>query len=196
MTTICDRIKSLFSDFYKKLFITEFRILVLGLNGSSKSSLIDTVFKDRYIKHSSNKEVTVNECISDGIKFLVYDIKGDRKYRRKWDYMYRKCDVLLYCVDLSAIQEVWEESKYELQQLLCRNSRKKKNMLVLGTKNDKGRAKEVYDMIITLGLVSIIDIEIACISVSAKESTNVELVMPWLIEQYQIKHMNSKLKLF
>lgn len=196
MTTLCERIQTIFSDFYKKLFITEFRILVLGLNGSSKSSIIDSVFEDRYIKHTSNKDVTVNEYIGDDIKFLVYDIKGDRKNRRKWDYMYRKCDVLLYCVDLSAKQEFWEESKYELQQLLRRNSRKKKNMLVLGTKNDKGHAKEISDMIIKLGLASIIDIEIACISVSAKESTNIDLVKPWLIEQYQIKLRNSKLKLF
>lgn len=192
MTTICEKFRNFLTDFYRKLFITEFRILVLGLNGSSKSSVIDNVFTGRNIKHNSTKELT----ISDDIKFLVYDIKGDRKYRRKWDYLYRKCDVLMYCVDLSATQEVWEESKYELQQLLRRNSRKRKNMLVLGTKNDKGRAKEISDMIITLGLVSLIDIEIACISVSAKESTNLDLVKPWLVEQYQIKHRNSKLKLF
>lgn len=191
---ICTKLRTLCSQFYNKIFITKFKICVLGLKGSSKSSIINSVFRDAKIKQS--KGVNTLEYLYNGVTYSVYDVKGDHKYRKLWDCLYRKCDVLIYCVDLSEKKEEWDKSKFELKQLLHRNSRKMKNMLVLGTKNDKGRAMDINDMIYHLGLKSYIDIEIACFSVSAKEKTNIELVQPWLYEQYQIKHKKERLNIF
>ncbi|EQB60976.1 adp-ribosylation factor-like protein 8a-like protein [Vairimorpha apis BRL 01] len=142
------------------------------------------------------EKVKIRSYVSENIKFKVYEIKGDRKYRYKWDKYYRKCDILLFFVDLTASEEIWEESKFELQQLLKRNSRTLKNMLILGTKNDKKEAVECKDLILKLGLLNIPDIEIACFSISAIKNINTNLILPWLIEQYKIKNSKEKLKLF
>ncbi|WUR03532.1 ADP-ribosylation factor-like protein [Vairimorpha necatrix] len=192
--SICSQTKQLLINYYQKLFVPKFRVCVLGLTNSAKSSTISSVFN--ISNYDNTKEINKVDYKTDNVIFHIYDIKGGRKQRRFWDYFYKRCDVLVYCVDLSASEEVWEESKFELKQLIHRNRRNMKNMLVLGTKNDKGRAMEIGEMIMKLDLTSIFEVEIACFSISTKDNTNISLVEPWLFEQYKIKGTQSAFQLF
>lgn len=196
MFKICENFRRTILDYYQKLFITKFRILVLGLNNSSKSTTINSIFNNCHLYLQSKEKVIMRSYVFKNINFKMYEIKGDRKYRNKWDKYYRKCDVLLFCVDLAAREEVWEECRFELQQLIKRNSRTLKNMLILGTKNDKENAVECKDVIFKLGLLNLPDLEIACFSISAVKNINTGLILPWIFEQYKIKNSKEKLKLF
>ncbi|EOB12374.1 ADP-ribosylation factor-like protein 8A [Nosema bombycis CQ1] len=91
---------------------------------------------------------------------------------------------------------MWLKAKEELRSLLYRNIWMKKNLLILGTKNDIEDALECKDMILKLDLLSITDREIACYSVSAKEGTNIDIIKVWLMDQFDLKYGESKLVLF
>ncbi|KAF9764509.1 ADP-ribosylation factor-like protein 8 [Nosema granulosis] len=196
MSGICSKIKNIFKYLYTKFFVTKFKVLVLGLSRTTKSCLVPAIFENVYPTKKYKSKIKTTEYREGNVCYVVYDIPGSRKFRIKWDYYYRRCDVLLYCVDLTWPDEMWERAKEELRSLLYRNIWMKKNLLVLGTKNDLEEALECKDMILKLDLLSITDREIACYSVSAKEGTNVDIIKPWLMDQFDLKYGESKLVLY
>lgn len=196
MEHLCGKLKNLFKFYYSKLFVVKFKVLVLGLSRTTKTSLVPVIFENAFTNTKLKKKIKTTEYKEDNVCFVVVDIPGSRAFRNKWDYYYRKSDVLLYCVDLTWDDDMWRKAKEELRSLLYRNIWMKKNLLVLGTKNDIEHALECKDMVLKLDLLSITDREIGCFSVSAKEGTNVDIIKPWLMEQFELKHGKSKLVLF
>jgi signal recognition particle receptor subunit beta len=60
-------------------------------------------------------------------------------------------------------------------------------LLVLANKNDLADAMKMEDVIESFSLRSITDREVACYSISAKNSNNIDKVLEWLM-----KHATSK----
>ncbi|RVE41948.1 hypothetical protein evm_013402 [Chilo suppressalis] len=113
--------------------------------------------------------VSCNKDVSEEFYFKKVKQLVNNEITNLYKSSPKKCDVLLYCVDLTWKDETWLKAKEELRSLLYRNIWMKKNLLILGTKNDLEDALECKDMILKLDLLSITDREIACYSVSAKE---------------------------
>ncbi|KAJ3052273.1 ADP-ribosylation factor-like protein 8B [Rhizophlyctis rosea] len=73
-------------------------------------------------------------------------------------------------------------AKTELHGLLEKPQLANIPVLVLGNKNDLPNALSVEEVIEQLGLKTITNREVACYSISAKNATNIDITMNWLIK--------------
>ncbi|KAF7684629.1 ADP-ribosylation factor-like protein 8 [Astathelohania contejeani] len=142
------------------------------------------LFEGRYDPNTpTSQNVRLYRYEMDGIVFFVYDIPGNTSSRSKWDHYYKKSDIIVFFIDGLCDDEACAQSREELKSLIYRNMWIKKSLLVIGTKNDEPKALLCRDIILRLDLVSIVDREIACYSVSSLKDTNIDLVKSWLLDQ-------------
>lgn len=196
MSETCKKIKERLMSLYNKFFVIRFKVVVLGLEDSGKSAVVPCIFENGLKYMGKQKDAQVYEYNEGNAVYIIYDVSGKRASRTKWDYFYRKCDVLLYCVDSSGNSRNWRKSREELKSMLYRNVWMKKNLLVLGTKNDKESSKACKDIILDLDLLNINDREISCFSVSASQKTNTEYIKPWIVDQCKFLKERSGFKIF
>jgi ADP-ribosylation factor-like protein 8 len=78
-------------------------------------------------------------------------------------------------------------SKNELHDLLSKPSLDGIPLLVLGNKIDKPEAVSKQQLVSLMGLTSLSDREVAWYTISCKNSTNIDVVIDWLV-----KHSKSK----
>ncbi|GMI36890.1 hypothetical protein TrRE_jg11112 [Triparma retinervis] len=79
----------------------EVRILVIGLDNSGKTTLIN------HIKPSSSStfEVTptvgynVEEFSKNNLNFTVFDMSGEGRYRNLWEHYYESVQAIIYVID-------------------------------------------------------------------------------------------------
>jgi GTPase SAR1 family protein len=155
------------------------------MEGSGKASFLNALFKNEYIEETSRPYVSVQRYKIKGSVFLVYDIPNGKKTRSKWDHYFRKADALIFLINSHSTDEECDDAKNALMSLLYRNMWAKRPMLVIGTKNDLPDAVSCRELVLKLDLVSIIDREIACFSISSKNMDNIDLVYNWIMEQSQ-----------
>ncbi|AFN83034.1 hypothetical protein EROM_051030 [Encephalitozoon romaleae SJ-2008] len=183
MHEICRRVKKKVLDVYNRIFVIRVRVAVLGPEKSGKSTIVNRMFKDRLRYLGSQKDMCLYKYDEDYINYVVYDVCGKRSSRVRWDYFYKRCDVILYCVDASSTEEKWVEAREELKSMLYRNPWIKRSILVLGTKNEKKSALGCMEIIRKLELFDINGLKVSCFSVSAKKNTNIECIMSWIRDQ-------------
>lgn len=180
---LCRRLYYKIYEIYRRMFLKRFNVLFIGTAQSGKSSLVSSIFEGRFEQQPPRQKNKVRKYITRNIEFYVYDVPGGKEDLGKWDFFYKKCDVVVFVFDSCSSEQVCGQAKDELCSLLYRNMWEKRNLLVLGSKNDLPNAMDCKDIILALGLVKIYDREVACYSVSAKNGNNVELVISWLVEQ-------------
>lgn len=74
-------------------------------------------------------------------------------------------------------------AKEELHELLGKPSVKNIPLLVLGNKSDLPDHYDVDELIEKLDLKSVTHREVSCYGISAKEETNLDAVLKWLVKQ-------------
>lgn len=183
MGRFCTLIFSRIKKIYQKYFYKKLKIALLGHKDSGKSTLVYALFENKYRENIGSAEVRVSKHILENTEITIYDIPGTEEMKSKWDHYFKKTDVIIYFVDSNTSKEVFECSKEMLHSLLYRNMWMKKNVLVLGTKNDLPNAMMCKDIILALDLFSIVDREVACYSISSKNLLNIDLVKDWIIDQ-------------
>lgn len=184
--SICSKIKNIYHRIHDYFFLKKIKIAFIGPPSSGKSSFVTPLFTNTYLPDMRSSEVRVQSSKLSGVKLIVYDIPGDGEYEARWDHYYKKVDVLIFFIDSSSTVEECKEAKDSLKSLLYRNMWLKKNILILGTKNDLNSAKPCRELILNLDLLSIVDREVACYSVSSQTLTNIDLVQEWLIDQAEL----------
>lgn len=182
MSKLCNKIIHLFDNLYKKIFVQKCRILFIGLSNSGKSTLIQTLFEGKY-EPKSGQRIKIHKYDKENKTFFCFDIPGTKDQRSKWDHYYKKCDLVIFTIDSCASEEEIKESKDELQGLLYRNTWLNRSILVLCTKNEQENAMSCKDAILNLDLTSLQNNDVSCFSVSAKNRSNLGLIMEWLKEQ-------------
>ncbi|ADM11551.1 uncharacterized protein Eint_051040 [Encephalitozoon intestinalis ATCC 50506] len=180
MDGVWGSIKRKLKDMYDRIFVVRMRVAVIGPEKSGKSSIVMKMFGDGLRYQGKQNDAEVYKYDEDYMSYVVYDLKGKKNTRRKWDYFHGMCDVILYCVDSSGDEEEWGEAREKLKSMVYRNLRSKKNILVLGTKNERGNALECIEIVLKLDLLDIEGREVACFSVSAEKNVNVECIKTWL----------------
>ena len=89
-------------------------------------------------------------------------------------------DTQRYIVD-AADRDALPNAKEELHILLNKPSLEGIPLLILGNKSDLPEKLSVDDLIDALDLKSITHREVSCYGISAKEETNLDAVLQWLI---------------
>ena len=112
----------------------EARILVIGLDNSGKTTIIN------YLKAKKGSptsyEVTptvgfqVEEFASNNIKFTVYDMSGQGRYRSLWEQYYSDAQAIIYVLDSTDKLRMCV-AKEELWSLLGNEAIKSKTIPVL-----------------------------------------------------------------
>jgi len=97
-----------------------------------------------------------------------------------WERYCRGVDAIVFIVD-SADTEALPVAKDELHLLLEKPVLDGIPLLVLGNKSDLEEKLSVDELIEALDLKSISHREVSCYGISAKEETNLDAVLQWLV---------------
>jgi ADP-ribosylation factor-like protein 8 len=103
-----------------------------------------------------------------------------------WERYCRGVNAIVFVLDGADHAKI-SSAKTELHSLIEKPILKGIPLLVLANKNDLADSLSVDDVIESFSLRSIADREVACYSISAKNSNNIDKVLEWLM-----KHATSK----
>jgi ADP-ribosylation factor-like protein 8 len=93
----------------------------------------------------------------------------------------RGVNAIVYVVDAADAANI-ETSRNELHALLSKPALAGIPVLVLGNKNDLDAAIGADELVEKLGLKGFANREVCCYSISAKNATNIDITMDWLIK--------------
>ena len=97
-----------------------------------------------------------------------------------WERYCRGVNAIVFIVD-SADAEALPVARDELHTLLQKPVLEGIPLLVLGNKSDLDEKLSVDDLIEALDLKSVSYREVSCYGISAKEETNLDAVLQWLV---------------
>lgn len=97
-----------------------------------------------------------------------------------WERYCRDVNAIIFVVD-AADRDAMPVAKEELHSLLASPTLQNIPLLVLGNKSDLREKLSVDELIEVLDLKKVVHREISCYGVSAKEETNLEAVLQWLV---------------
>ena len=97
-----------------------------------------------------------------------------------WERYCRGVNAVVFVVD-AADKDAISVAREELHALMSKSTLEAIPLLVLGNKSDLPNKLSVDDLIDQLDLKSITHREISCYGISAKEETNLEAVLQWLV---------------
>ena len=114
------------------------------------------------------------------VSISCWDLGGQPKFRSKWERYCRDVSSIIFVVD-AADRDAIPVAKEELHALLAKETIAGTPLLVLGNKSDLEGKMGVDELIEGLELKRVVKREISCYGVSAKEETNLEAVLQWLV---------------
>ncbi|XP_052026750.1 ADP-ribosylation factor-like protein 13A [Apodemus sylvaticus] len=121
-------------------------IIVIGLDNSGKSHLVEAFQRLIPSKMHSEMRPTQTTLLLDDYQVSVYDLTGDLKGREKWPSYYAEAHGLVFVVDSSDIARI-QEVKIILTRLMFDKRVSGKPILILANKQDKKNALLPCDII-------------------------------------------------
>jgi ADP-ribosylation factor-like protein 8 len=114
------------------------------------------------------------------VTLKCWDLGGQPRFRSMWERYCRGVNAIVFIVD-SADTAALPVAKDELHLLLEKPVLEGIPLLVLGNKSDLEEKLSVDEIIDALDLKSISHREVSCYGISAKEETNLDAVLQWLV---------------
>ena len=114
------------------------------------------------------------------VTLKCWDLGGQPRFRSMWERYCRGVNAIVFIVD-SADTDALPVAKEELHMLLEKPVLEGIPLLVLGNKSDLDEKLSVDELIDALDLKSISHREVSCYGISAKEETNLDAVLQWLV---------------
>uniref|UniRef100_A0A1I8PPB7 ADP-ribosylation factor-like protein 6 n=1 Tax=Stomoxys calcitrans TaxID=35570 RepID=A0A1I8PPB7_STOCA len=161
-------------------------VLVVGLNNSGKSSIIQQ-FKRRNEPNSHISIPTVGftheEFYNQGVQFTAIDMSGAWKYRNLWQHQFKNCQGIIYVIDANDKMRM-VVVKEELDILLQHPDLIDRQIPILfyGNKNDCENSLSSVNIAAALELTKCDKAWHICSS-SAKTGDGLEEGIQWLIQQ-------------
>ncbi|RMZ96028.1 ADP-ribosylation factor 6 [Brachionus plicatilis] len=124
----------------------DFNILVIGLDNSGKSTVVNN------LKPNDDRAININPTVgfnSEKVNFRnlnlsLFDMSGQSRYRNLWEHYYREADAIVFVID-SSDRMRFVVSNEELNDVLNHREIKDKKipLLILANKKDaKGALNE------------------------------------------------------
>lgn len=115
------------------------------------------------------------------VTLKCWDLGGQPRFRPMWERYCRGVNAIVFIVDIADIS-LLDQAQEELHALMSHNSLFGIPLLVLGNKSDLPHKVSVDELIDAMDLKSISNREVSCYGISAKEETNLDAVLNWLIK--------------
>ena len=115
------------------------------------------------------------------VTLRCWDLGGQPRFRTMWERYCRGVNAIVFIVDIADL-DLLPVAKDELHSLMRQSTLEGIPLLVLGNKSDLPDKATVDELIDALDLKTIGHREVSCYGISAKEETNLEAVIQWLMK--------------
>ncbi|KAF3484395.1 ADP-ribosylation factor [Arthroderma uncinatum] len=160
---------------------TEMDVTMVGLQNAGKSSLLRVLAGGEFTVDSIPTIGFNTKRVQKGhVTLKCWDLGGQPRFRPMWERYCRGVNAIVYIVDAADRQSL-TASTDELRDLVSKPTLEGIPLLVLGNKSDLPDVLSVDELIDAMELKSITKREVSCYGISAKEETNLDAVLRWLI---------------
>ncbi|KIW99078.1 uncharacterized protein Z519_00741 [Cladophialophora bantiana CBS 173.52] len=160
---------------------TEMDVAIVGLQNAGKTSLVRVLAGNEFTVDTLPTVAFNKREVKKGhVSIKCWDLGGQPRYRSMWERYCRGVNAILFVVDATDIEAI-PVAREELHNLMDKPTLNAIPLLVLGNKSDLPNKLSVDDLIDQLDLKTIVRREISCYGISAKEETNLEAVLQWLV---------------
>ncbi|CAG0914629.1 unnamed protein product [Notodromas monacha] len=166
-------------SYFKGLFGSkEMRILILGLDGAGKTTILYRLVGE-VVTTIPTIGFNVEQVTYKNLKFQVWDLGGQTSIRPYWRCYYSNTDAIIYVVD-SADKDRIGISKGELVSMLEEEELKNAILVVLANKQDIEGALSVAEVHSALGLDALKTRTFQIFKTSALKGDGLNQAMEWL----------------
>jgi ADP-ribosylation factor-like protein 1 len=170
-----------FSSVLQKLWGNkEVRILILGLDGAGKTTILYRLQIGEVVTTIPTIGFNVETVSYKNIKFQVWDLGGQTSIRPYWRCYYANTDAVIYVID-SQDRDRISTSKEELMQMLEEEELKDSALLVFANKQDMEGAMSVTEVSEFLGLTQLKMRTWTIFKCSAKTGEGLTEGLDWLV---------------
>jgi len=166
----------------RTFWATEMDVTMIGLQNAGKTSLLRVL---------SGGEFTVDTIPTVGfnmkkvqrghVTLKCWDLGGQPRFRPMWERYCRGVDAIVFIVDIADV-DLLPQARDELHSLMDQPLLEGIPLLVLGNKSDLPDKLTVDELIDAMDLKNIAHREVSCYGISAKEETNLDAVIQWLMK--------------
>ncbi|KAK6191465.1 hypothetical protein SNE40_003149 [Patella caerulea] len=167
---------SYFSGFFGN---KERRILILGLDGAGKTTILYRLQVGEVVTTIPTIGFNVETVAYKNLKFQVWDLGGQTSIRPYWRCYYSNTDAIIYVVD-SMDRDRIGISKQELVSMLEEDELKKAILVVFANKQDIEGAMTVSEVTSALGLTALKNRKYQIFKTSAIKGEGLDEAMEWL----------------
>ncbi|KAL9704167.1 hypothetical protein quinque_007685 [Culex quinquefasciatus] len=174
----------LFSYFRGLLGNREMRILILGLDGAGKTTILYRLQVGEVVTTIPTIGFNVEQVTYKNLKFQVWDLGGQTSIRPYWRCYYSNTDAIIYVVD-SADKDRIGISKDELLYMLREDELASAILVVLANKQDMEGCMSVTEVHQALGLEALKNRTFQIFKTSATKGEGLDQAMDWLANALQ-----------
>ncbi|KAF8354233.1 hypothetical protein PRIPAC_95856 [Pristionchus pacificus] len=157
----------------------EYRILILGLDGAGKTTILYKLQVGEIVTTIPTIGFNVEHVQYKNLKFQVWDLGGQTSIRPYWRCYYANADAVIYVVD-SADKDRMGVSKGELVSMLEEEELKDAVLLILANKQDLPGKMTMAEVHKALGLETLKNRTFQICPTSAKKGEGLDAAMDWL----------------
>lgn len=167
-------------SFFTRLFgARERRILILGLDGAGKTTILYRLQVGEVVTTIPTIGFNVETVVYKNLKFQVWDLGGQTSIRPYWRCYYSNTDAIIYVVD-SMDRDRVGISKQELVSMLEEEELSSAVLLILANKQDIPGCMTISEVAGSLGLAAIRNRRYQIFKTSALKGEGLNEAMDWL----------------
>jgi len=162
----------------------EFRVLMLGLDNSGKTTALKKLAGEDVSHITPTQGFNIKSVQQEGFKLNVWDIGGQKHIRPYWKNYYQNTDAIIYMID-SADRRRTDEAAEELTSLMEEEMLAGVPTLIFANKQDLLNAMKAEELMKELELTTFKDRWISVQACSAKTGDGLEEGMAKLMAEKQ-----------
>ncbi|GMM34556.1 Arf family GTPase [Saccharomycopsis crataegensis] len=170
----------------QKLKEHELRVLVLGLDGGGKTSVVTKILHEDTSQIAPTMGFNISTIHHSNFTLNVWDIGGQSTIRAFWDNYFMNCDCLVWCIDANSLERL-QESFSEFRKLMDEERLVGSGLLILVNKIDLVPTNEIETTVQlirkTLKIDEITNHNVGILPVSAITGKNIDRILDWIVSE-------------